>query len=344
MRFTFPVITLCHGGAQRMLAEITNGLVDKGHEVTIVMPRQGITEYEVRSRIIQTPNMDLYGEDYPDGDVIVSNFYTTVAPSEVASRQGKGIHMRLSLCYEPAFLYDNHLSFPSYHVTNKLMVLSEWQQDLIQLLYGIKGHIVPIGVSSYFQNLHIREQIAEPLNISAILRRIESEFSWHREQDYLISQLNLVQERYPGIIINLICPPQEFQESPNLQGLRDTGRYRILTPANDEELRYHYNHTDIFVSSGTYDAGSLPGLEAMRCGAALVTVYSGGNVKYAVHERNCLMSYRYENRLAQDVIRLIEDPQLRQSLAAAGEKVSYQYNWKQSVDLFERAVVKLASH
>ncbi|WP_433943948.1 glycosyltransferase family 4 protein [Paenibacillus sp. SN-8-1] len=341
MKFTFPIVTLCHGGAQRMLAEITNGLIGLGHEVTIVMPKQGVVEYEVRSHIIQTGNMDLYAEDFPQGDVIVSNFYTTVACSQAASEMGKGVHIRLSLCYEPAFLYDNHLSFPTYHMTNNLLVLSEWQQDLIQLLHGIKGHIVPIGVSPYFQNLHIRDQIAEPLNISAILRRIESEFSWHREQDYLISQLNLVQALHPEVIINLICPPQEFQESPNLQGLRDTGRYRILTPANDVELRYHYNHTDIFVSSGTYDAGSLPGLEAMRCGAALVTVYSGGNLKYGRHERNCLMSYRYENRLAQDIIRLVEDPVLRKSLALEGERVSYEYTWGRSVEAFQQAVYEI---
>lgn len=28
MRFTFPILTLSHGGAQRMLVELTNGLTD----------------------------------------------------------------------------------------------------------------------------------------------------------------------------------------------------------------------------------------------------------------------------------------------------------------------------
>ncbi|MNR47686.1 hypothetical protein D3C85_1668200 [compost metagenome] len=50
------------------------------------------------------------------------------------------------------------------------------------------------------------------------------------------------------------------------------------------------------------------------------------------------MSYRYENRLAQDVIRLIEDPGLRQSLALEGERVSYEYTWERSVEAFQQAV------
>ncbi|MBP2002144.1 glycosyltransferase involved in cell wall biosynthesis [Paenibacillus shirakamiensis] len=338
MKFMFAIVTLCHGGAQRMLAEITNGLSDRGHEVTIVMPEQGVIEYEIRSHVVRVPGLDLLAHHFPEADILVSNFYTTVQPVQEASEQGKGLHIRLALCYEPPFLDDNQSSFPSYHLTQNLLVLSDWQQDLIQLLHGVKGEIVPIGVSPFFYNMNIRSHFEGPLQITAILRRIENNFSWHREQHYLVAEMDRVLDKHPDIIINLICPPNEFAESQWLQNLRDTGKYRVLTPADDVELRYHYNHTDIFVSSGTYDAGSLPGLEAMRCGAALATVYSGGNREYGRHERNCLMSYRYENRLADDVNRLIEEEELRLRLSAAGEKASYHYVWEKSIEAFERAV------
>jgi len=40
MRFTFPVLNLSIGGAQRMLVELVNGLVQRGHDVTVLMPRE----------------------------------------------------------------------------------------------------------------------------------------------------------------------------------------------------------------------------------------------------------------------------------------------------------------
>ncbi|UQZ36191.1 glycosyl transferase family 1 [Paenibacillus sp. PK3_47] len=339
MRFTFPILTLCHGGAQRMLVELTNGLTRLGHEVVILMPLEGAVSYTVHSTLLRTPHTVLRESDFPVSDVIVSNFYTTVPVAEAASKNGKGLHVRLSLCYEPVFLPENNISFPSYHITDNLIVLSHWQQELIEINHGIKGSIVPVGISSAFKNYHFRHMLQEPLNITAILRKNEDTFSWHREQDYMIQQLDMVKQQLPGVNINFISPPDEFYSSDTLQAMKAGGKYRFYTPLNDEELCYHYNSADIFVSSSTLDTGSMPGLEAMRCGAALVSVYSGGNLEYARHAENCLLSYRYENRLAEDIITLAQNHPLRIKLASKGEADSVKWTWENSVRIMEQAVL-----
>lgn len=326
-----------------MLVELTNGLTAIGHQVVILMPLGGDISYEVHSTVLRTSYTVLRETDFPVSDIIVSNFYTTVPVSEAASRNGKGIHVRLSLCYEPLFLPENERSFPTYHITDKLIVLSEWQQKLIMLNHGITGSIVPVGISSSFNNRHIRQRLQEPLNVTAILRKVENGFSWHREQDYLVQQLDMVKQLAPEVIINFISPPDEFYSSDSLQAMKASGKYRFFTPQDDEELGYHYNGADIFVSSSIFDTGSLPGLEAMRCGAALVTVYSGGNLEYARHEVNCLLSYRYENRLAQDVLRLIQDQDLRTRLAVQGEADSAGWTWENSVRAMEQAILSFTN-
>ncbi len=340
MKFTFPILTLCKGGAQRMLAEITNGLVERGHDVTILMPPQGDVEFDLKAVIIRTSSSSIKEEDYPHSDVIISNYYTIVPEAEKASKKGKGVHIRLSLCYEPVFLPDNHITFPTYHVTSKLMVLSNWQQNLIQLIHGIRGEIVPVGVSSSFKNLHIRKP-DDPLEISAVIRKPEGGFSWHREQIFLINHLRIVKERYPHIQMNLFCTPAELASSPELQHLKNNGQFRFYTPADDIELCYHYNQADIFVNSSTYDSASLPGLEAMKCGAALVTTYAGGNSDYCKHEETCLLSYRYESNLSNDITRLIKDSKLRCLLASRGEKEALNWTWDRSLQAFMHAVNKL---
>jgi glycosyltransferase involved in cell wall biosynthesis len=344
MKLTFPILTLSKGGAQRMLAELANRLTELGHDVTILMPRSGIVEYPMRCRIVySSASISIAATDFPYSDVIVSNYYTTVPVSQQASEAGKGIHVRLALCYEPTFLPDNNISFASYSITRDLFVLSNWQQSLVQLNHGIKGRIVPIGVNPDFYNMKLRGQPGRRLIVSTIVRKPEGGFSDHREQTYLIRQLNIVKECYPEVDLYLIIPPREFAESAALQEFLTDGSYHIRTPANDAELCYHYNESDIFVSSSTHDAGSLPGLEAMRCGAALVTTYAGGNMEYCVQDENCLMSYRYENRLAMDVLRLIHNPDLRHRLALKGERDSQRFTWQQSAVIFQRELIDVMS-
>ncbi len=341
MKLTFPILTLSHGGAQRMLVELTNGLTAKGHQVIILMPLEGVIAYEVHSSVLRTAHTILREQDFPIADIIVSNFYTTVPVAQAASNNGKGIHVRLSLCYEPLFLPNNEISFPSYHITKHLIVLSRWQQELIRLNHGISGTIVPVGISDSFKNLHIRESLQEPLNITAILRKADDGFSYHRDQDYLLQQLELVKAQYPKVNINFISPPDEFYTSETLQTIKATKKFRFFTPQNDQELNFHYNGADIFVSSSIFDTGSLPGLEAMNCGAALVTVYAGGNLDYARHEKNCLLSYRYENKLAADVIRLIKDAALRNKLAEQGEHDAVSWTWNNSVNILEQRLISI---
>ncbi|MBD0381601.1 glycosyltransferase family 4 protein [Paenibacillus sedimenti] len=338
MKFTFPIITLSIGGAQRMLAELVNGLTDRGHEVTILMPRAGIVEFPIKAEIIRTRQLDYVEVDeFPPSDVIVSNYFTLVSGSQVASERGKGVHIRLSLCYEPAFLPDNHLTFRTYHHTRNLLVLSKWQQQLIHLLHGVMGHIVPVGLSPAFHNQHLRES-RNQLQISAILRKPEWGHVWHREQDYLLHHLQLIKAQYPHVQINIFTPPTEFATSPYIQSLSKQYPFRFIQPADDQAMCKHYNESDIFVSSSTYDTAQIPGLEAMRCGASLVTTYAGGNMDYCRNEENCLLSYRYENNLSDQIRRLIEDPSLRKKLAQAGEKESMKWTWDRSLNEFEKAV------
>lgn len=337
LKFIFPILTLSKGGAQRMLAEITNGLVDKVHDVTILMPKQGEVEFDIRAKLIKTNATVLQEKDYPVGDVIVSNFYLTVPTARQASLNGKGMHVRFSLCYEPMFLEDQYKTFPTYNATKNLIVLSNYQQQLIELNHGIKGEIVPVGVSPEFYNFRVREQQSQ-LNVSAVVRLPEGGYSWQRNQDYLIQTLEILKQKMPHIKINLICPPNELSKSKSLQELIKKQLFTFLTPKDDRELAYYYNEADIFVSTSIFEAAALPALEAMKCGAAIVTIYSGGNLDYTRHEENCLLSYGFENKLLSDIISLIQDEAFRKKLAQKGEEEASKWTWKRSVNLFEEKI------
>ena len=333
MRFVFPILTLCKGGAQRMLAEITNGLSDRGHDVTILMPMQGDVEYPVRSKLQRTGNTFLEAADFPYADYIVSNFYTTVYTAQEASLAGKGRHIRLSLCYEPIFLEDQQTTFPSYNITKDLFVLSEYQQALVEINHGIKAKVIPVGVSDIFYNKNSRGNNST-LNISAVLRRPEGGHSWQRNQEELIEAFMQIKAGYPHVQQNIIVPVNEYRQSPQLKRLLRKGIYTVHCPTTDEQLCDIYNKTDIFVSSSIHESALLPPLEAMKCGAAVVSYYAGGNKDYCRHEETALTSYAYEKNLYDHIARLINDENLRHTIAQNGQAEALKWTWDNSVNRF----------
>ncbi|MNE55917.1 hypothetical protein D3C80_1507880 [compost metagenome] len=54
-----------------------------------------------------------------------------------------------------------------------------------------------------------------------------------------------------------------------------------------------------------------------------------------MHGHNCLMSYRFENRLAQDIVTLIRDQKLRERIASRGEQDSRRFTWERSMQIFQ---------
>lgn len=343
MTLTFPILTLCKGGAQRVLAEITNRMTRKGHNVTILMPETGTVEYEVESEVRRVKGAGIAEGDYPAGDVIVSNYFTTVAAAQAASERGKGKHVRYSLCFEPPILPDNSKSYSSYLETGSLIVVSQWQSDLMRLLYGIDCLVVPPGVDEIFINRNARVSKSH-LTISAILRRPEGGFALHRGQEYLIAELDRILSLRANVQVHYITPPCEYASSPTLQRMGGTGKYRFFAPADDVELAACYNLADIFVTPSTYESFCMPGLEAMRCGAALAAIYCGGNMDYCKPEENCVLSYRHERRLGDDILRLTDDSALRARIATQGERDAREWTWERSADLFETALQSLLIH
>jgi len=67
----------------------------------------------------------------------------------------------------------------------------------------------------------------------------------------------------------------------------------IVKPSSDDELIQIFNEFEIFISSSLEEGFGLPGLEAMACGACLLTSNSGGTKEYAVDGFNALLFEPY---------------------------------------------------
>lgn len=105
---------------------------------------------------------------------------------------------------------------------------------------------------------------------------------------------------------------------------------------SDEHLCKLHNQTKIFVTPSHYEGWGLPGAEAQACGAALVSTDHGGVRAYAEHGRTALLSAPKDvDALAENVCQLVDNMDLRQSIAQAGYQHIQQFTWGKAVDALE---------
>jgi spore coat protein SA len=108
--------------------------------------------------------------------------------------------------------------------------------------------------------------------------------------------------------------------------------------SHDAALEY-YRHADIFVYPSLFESFAIPPVEAMAAGVPVVASRVGGMQETIVHEGTGILVEREDpSALAAALVRLIEDPGLRQSLGAAGAaRAAAMFAWPRIVADVEAA-------
>jgi len=98
-----------------------------------------------------------------------------------------------------------------------------------------------------------------------------------------------------------------------------------------------YNSCAIFLHTSWTEGFGLTSIESMACGCALVAAANGGVRDYAIDGETALLApIKDPSRLAEQVMRLMDDDDLRKRLAHAGNSYILRFNWEHSTDLMER--------
>lgn len=132
-----------------------------------------------------------------------------------------------------------------------------------------------------------------------------------------------------------IASKEPCQVDPNLP-------HTFFERPDDYLLARLYGSCDIFVSSSWWEGFGLPPLEAMACGAPVVTTDSQGVREFARDGENCLVvPPRDPEAIAVAIARLIDDQELAQRLRANGPKTAALFGWDEAVDRFDAAITEL---
>jgi glycosyltransferase involved in cell wall biosynthesis len=98
-----------------------------------------------------------------------------------------------------------------------------------------------------------------------------------------------------------------------------------------------YDQARVFVQSSRHEGLGLTAIEAMGCGAALVTTDCGGSRDYAVPGETALVVGRDDpSALATAAESLLLDVARRAEIARAGERFVRRFRWERSGELMEQ--------
>lgn len=148
-----------------------------------------------------------------------------------------------------------------------------------------------------------------------------------------IAALKIVQEKYPKLHIAMFGQFDKPKDLPfEVEYYKSPGR---------ELHNYLYNNASIYVAASSVEGWGLTVGEAMICGCAVVCTDNSGFTIMAKNGETALVSPVYDyKKLAENIITLIENDELRAFIANNANNKIKQYTWENSFNMFKSIVTQ----
>lgn len=112
--------------------------------------------------------------------------------------------------------------------------------------------------------------------------------------------------------------------------------------ATADETVEIYNKIKVFLCASVDEGFGLTGLEAMVCGAVLVSTDYAGAREYAINQYNALLSpVKDVDSLVKNVSILFDDEEKWRMLSSNGKKIISQFSAQKADERFERTLLRL---
>jgi glycosyltransferase involved in cell wall biosynthesis len=341
-------------GGFKVVYEYANFLAAGGHHVTIVHPaifrvdqplhsrlprdaantiwlylRNRITgEFRPQSwfkvspavRMLWVPSL---AERYvPDADVLIATAWET-AEWAVNYLPRKGRKFYLIQHFE-TWAADPERVLKTWRMPFEKIVIARWLQEIAEEL-GESAHLIHNGLDFNRFSLDTPIEARDPNSLLLIQHSLE----WKGTAEGRAA-FELAQRQHPALKLTLfgLTPPAEPARGVEFH----------LNPSQ-ELLRKLYNATAIFLSPSWSEGFGLPAAEALQCGAALVATDIPGSASFAIHEQTALLSPpKSPEAMAENILRLIREPELRVRLAKQGNEFIQQFTWRRAGNALEEVL------
>jgi hypothetical protein len=349
MKITFVVPGIGMSGGTRVVFEYANHLQKRGHDVTVIYPLialtlgsgwsgpralvNGIIEsahnlvsnsktdwFDLKARLLRVNTL---AEKYvPNADIIVATWWaTTYYVSRYDKRKGEKFYLiqHYEIWGGPKGQVEN-----TYRLGFRNIVISTWLKNILQ--DKIKVPVADLISNAVDLNQFYPDAEAKANKTIRILMPYRTE-KWKGVPDG-IKAFEIARENHPQVQLVMFGPSR----AGDLPGYVEYHR----SPYG-ERLRKIYNSCDIFLFPSHEEGFGLPPMEAMACNCAVAATSVGGIPDYTIPGVTALVSPpKSPELLAENLIRLIEDEELRKRIASAGCEYVKKFTWDKATEKLEK--------
>lgn len=214
----------------------------------------------------------------------------------------------------------------TYHYDMNVIVISSWLRKIVEDEECVPCHIIPNGFD--LAEFYLKGKISDKnkFNISmlyhcAAIKGCATSFQ----------ALSLVKQKYPQLQVNLFGTPSRPAQLPDWY-------HYYQSPSKEDHLRIN-NESAIYVAASIDEGWGLTIGEAMLCGQAVACTDNRGFREMAKDGDTALLSPVNDvEALAANIIRLIENDELRVTLARNGMENIKKMSIDNSYNLFKKAL------
>ena len=284
-----------------------------------MLNRRLIPWFELNDKVNLVLATDLSEQNIPDADVIFATASDTAFPVAAYS-VSKGRKFYLVQSYETWNLPEDKVQAGWKLPMQKIVVSRHLQRIAEGLGEQSRTTCIPLGIDlSVFRLL---TPINERRELRVGMLAHPNEVKGTRDG---LAALEIVKKNHADLQVAL------FGTEPRLEFIPDWMSYERLPTA--ERLVELYNSCRIFLNPGWAEGWGLPAAEAMACGCAVVSADNGGIHEFAADGETALIApIKRPDLLAERMLALIEDDELRQRLVVAGHQSIQGVSWEKAVN------------
>ncbi len=206
----------------------------------------------------------------------------------------------------------------TYHYPMQKIVIAHWLQDLLKEEYDEGSELISNGLDFRKFSLTVPIENKQPFCISMLYHEMEL-----KGCPMGFKALDIVKNKFPQLKVLLFGVP------PRPSNLPDWYEY-YQNPLENEHNRIN-NEAAIYIGTSRQEGWSLTICEAMMCGQAVACTNIPGYTEVALNEKTAVLSPVDDAQaLATNIIRLIEDDNLRKRIASNGLEYIQQFTWDSS--------------
>lgn len=220
----------------------------------------------------------------------------------------------------------------------KVITVSEYSAHDIVELYGVPRENIAVihnGVSDQFR----------PTREPAAFRQLRQRGGWAGDRFILFvggadprkNHRTVVEayrrraEHFQGYMLVMVGAPTHHFGNMHETILRAglDGRAVCTGPLSAQELRLLYAHTELFVFPSLYEGFGMPVLEAMACGAPVITSNTTSLPEVA-GDAALLVNPNDPGELAEAMVHVLTNDSLRETLRMKGVARAKQFTWERA--------------